>query len=61
MEMLESKGFEPENIRLLIDDDRSYPSPNHINVKNELNWLCSNREEGDVIFMHFSGHGTQVS
>lgn len=59
--MLESKGFDPENIRPLIDDDDSFPVPNHVNVKKALTWLCSDREEGDIIFMHFSGHGTQVS
>eukprot|EP00177_Eucheuma_denticulatum_P004689 GFKZ01008516.1.p1 GENE.GFKZ01008516.1~~GFKZ01008516.1.p1 ORF type:complete len:494 (+),score=74.78 GFKZ01008516.1:278-1759(+) len=58
--LLESKGFEEENIKLIVDDDDDYESPNHINVKNALNWLCTGREPGDIIFMHFSGHGTQV-
>lgn len=58
--LLLSKGFEEENIKLLVDDDDEYDSPNHVNVKNALNWLCRDREPGDVIFMHFSGHGTQV-
>lgn len=47
-------------MRMLVDDDESYPSPNHVNVKKALNWLCQDREDGDIIFMHFSGHGTQV-
>ncbi|PXF50006.1 Metacaspase-4 [Gracilariopsis chorda] len=58
--LLESKGFEDENIKMLVDDDDDCDSPNHKNVKRALDWLCSDREEGDIIFMHFSGHGTQV-
>lgn len=58
--LLQSKGFEDDDVKLLVDDDDSYDPPNHVNVKNALNWLCSDREPGDVIFMHFSGHGTQV-
>lgn len=58
--MLLSKGFDESDIKLLIDDDTDYDSPNHINVKNALNWLCQERDSDDVIFMHFSGHGTQI-
>lgn len=57
MEMLESKGFKPGDIRLLIYDDSSYPTSNNVNAKKKLNWFCSDREKGDVIFMNFSGHG----
>lgn len=58
--MLHRKGFEDDDIKLLVDDDDDCESPNHINVKNALTWLCTEREDGDIIFMHFSGHGTQV-
>lgn len=58
--LIKSKGFEDDDIKILVDDDESYESPNHVNVKNALSWLCKGREEGDIIFMHFSGHGTQV-
>ncbi|CDF37365.1 metacaspase type II, MCP1 [Chondrus crispus] len=58
--LLHSKGFEDEDIKLLVDDDDSNDSPNHVNVKKALDWLCTGRSEGDTIFMHFSGHGTQV-
>lgn len=58
--MIQSKGFEDDDIKMLVDDDDSYDSPDHVNVKNALNWLCTDREDGDVIFLHFSGHGTQI-
>lgn len=59
-DMLYRKGFQDDDIRLLTDDDDSYPRPDHVNVKRALNWLCKGREEGDIVFLHFSGHGTQV-
>lgn len=58
--MLERKGFEEENIKMLVDDDDSLDVPNHINVKKALNWLTQERDDDDIIFMHFSGHGTQI-
>lgn len=60
VDLLRAKGFDDDNIRLLVDDDDSVDSPDHVNVKNALKWLCSSREPEDIIFMHFSGHGTQV-
>lgn len=58
--ILDSKGFADEDVKLIIDDDRAFPDPNATNVKKALQWLCSNRTSDDVIFFHFSGHGTQV-
>ncbi len=58
--ILESKGFEPSDIKLIIDDDDSVPDPNGAEVKKALNWLCTDRSPDDVIFFHFSGHGTQI-
>lgn len=58
--ILQSKGFEDSNIQMIIDDDRSYPDPSGTNVKKALYWLCSERTPEDVVFLHFSGHGTQV-
>lgn len=60
VDLLKSKGFEDEDIKLLVDDDDDYDSPDHVNVKNALNWLCEDRSTDDIIFMHFSGHGTQI-
>ena len=45
---------------MIIDDDDDYPDPTGAEVKKALEWLCSDRSEDDVIFFHFSGHGTQV-
>lgn len=60
VQMLHRKGFEDQNIKLLIDDDPAYKHPSHSNVRRAVKWLTSRRKPGDVVFMHFSGHGTQI-
>ena len=59
-EIVEAKGFEEENIRLIVDDDDDYPDPSGSEVKKALEWLTTDRSEDDIIFFHFSGHGTQI-
>lgn len=58
--ILDSKGFDAENVRLIVDDDDSVADPSGVEVKKALDWLCTDRHEDDIIFFHFSGHGTQV-
>lgn len=53
-------GFEPENIKLLIDTDDEYEQPTGKNIKSNLKKLVAESGEGDVLFLHFSGHGVQV-
>jgi len=55
-----SKGFKSKNVRMIVDDDDSVPDPSGHEVKKALHWLCTGREAGDIIFFHFSGHGTQL-
>lgn len=59
-EVVKSKGFKDRNIRMLVDDDDSVPDPTGRELKKALKWLVSNRKHGDVLFFHFSGHGTQI-
>lgn len=58
--ILLSKGFEDENIRMLNDEDRGAEKPTGANVRKALDWLCHNRSADDYIFLHFSGHGSQI-
>lgn len=60
VDILKSKGFEDDDIKILVDDDDSFTPPTGANFKNALQWLCSDRQSDDIIFMHFSGHGTQI-
>jgi len=58
--LMRVKGFEEESIKILIDTDSSYEQPTGENIRRELAKMCKEAEPGDYIFMHFSGHGTQV-
>lgn len=58
--IVESKGFEEKNIKLIVDDDDNYADPSGAELKKALQWLCTGRSKDDVIFFHFSGHGTQI-
>lgn len=53
-------GFSPENITKLIDTDPSSEQPTGANIKHRLSELVAASQPGDVLFFHYSGHGTQV-
>lgn len=53
-------GFDSSDIRIMLDTDPSYPSPTGENIKATLRDVVAHSEEGDVLFVHFSGHGTQT-
>lgn len=54
----ETYGWQPENIRVLTDDGAS-GMPTRANILNALHWLGNGVRPGDVLFLHFSGHGAQ--
>jgi len=48
---------------LLMTDDRSTPSnrqPTGVNIVKAMQWLLQGVAKGDMLFFHFSGHGSQV-
>lgn len=47
--------FEPEDIRVLVDSRATKK-----NITDRLNWLVETANSGDFLFLHFSGHGSQV-
>jgi hypothetical protein len=48
-------GFEPENIRVIIDDRATRQA-----IIDRLRWLINGSIAGDELVFHFSGHGSQV-
>lgn len=71
--LVKVKGFQEENIKIYIDTDSKYPRPTGYNMKRALQQLIGGSKKGtetlwqlcdycvgDVLFIHFSGHGTQV-
>jgi hypothetical protein len=55
-----AKGFPESNIKMINDEDSGVDAPSGVNVKRALDWLCSDRKADDVVFFHYSGHGTQI-
>jgi hypothetical protein len=51
----EGFGFSPEGIKLLLDDQAS-----RARILEGMDWLLEQADKGDVVVMHFSGHGAQV-
>lgn len=53
-------GFNSEDITILIDTDAAFTRPTGKNIKEELKRLVTESQDGDTLFLHFSGHGVQV-
>nr|XP_016509900.1 PREDICTED: metacaspase-4-like [Nicotiana tabacum] len=53
-------GFSEEDITVLIDTDDSYTQPTGRNIRKALSDLVGSAEEGDSLFVHYSGHGTRL-
>ncbi|KAL1205641.1 Metacaspase-7 [Cardamine amara subsp. amara] len=53
-------GFAEEDIKVLIDTDKFYTQPTGKNIRHALSELIKPAKSGDVLFVHYSGHGTRV-
>ncbi|GAU35450.1 hypothetical protein TSUD_364060 [Trifolium subterraneum] len=58
--LIERYGFSENDITVLIDTDSSYKEPTGKNIRSALSNLVGSAEEGDVLFVHYSGHGTRL-
>lgn len=58
--LIERFGFQARDITVMIDTDQRYVQPTGANIKRTLNNLLAHSHPGDVIFFHFSGHGTRL-
>lgn len=61
IDALKSLGFEakPEvNTRVLLEKERR--KPNRAEILDSMKWLVTGARPGDVLWLHFSGHGSQV-
>ncbi|KFK42336.1 hypothetical protein AALP_AA2G243200 [Arabis alpina] len=58
--LVDRYGFVEEDIKVLIDTDKSYTQPTGKNIRRALSELVKPAKSGDVLFVHFSGHGTRV-
>ncbi|CAH2067886.1 unnamed protein product [Thlaspi arvense] len=53
-------GFSERNITELIDTDDSSTKPTGKNIRRALLDLVESAESGDVLVVHYSGHGTRL-
>ncbi|KAI5440861.1 metacaspase-5 [Lathyrus oleraceus] len=53
-------GFLDEDITILIDTDSSYTQPTGKNIRFAMSRLLRSAQSGDVLFIHYSGHGTRL-
>uniref|UniRef100_A0A7S1J745 Peptidase C14 caspase domain-containing protein n=1 Tax=Eutreptiella gymnastica TaxID=73025 RepID=A0A7S1J745_9EUGL len=58
---LKSHGFEERNMKVLVDDQMwKTPMPTRANMVDGMRWLSHGARPGDMLFFHYSGHGSQV-
>ncbi|KAG6482152.1 metacaspase-5-like [Zingiber officinale] len=58
--LVERFGFAEDDITVLIDTDDSYTMPTGANIRRALASLVADAQPGDILFVHYSGHGTRV-
>ncbi|MCO5597355.1 hypothetical protein L7F22_051431 [Adiantum nelumboides] len=58
--LIERFGFDEQDINILIDTDSDYTQPTGANIKRALHDMVANAQPGDVLFFHYSGHGTRL-
>lgn len=53
-------GFQLSHVELLTDEPGSLVMPTGANIKKALDRMVDQAEPGDVLFFHYSGHGTKI-
>lgn len=55
-EMLQANGFSSNHIYTLKNEQATYE-----NIQQALTTLIKSSKEGDIVYLHFSGHGQQIT
>ncbi|XP_072988324.1 metacaspase-4-like [Typha latifolia] len=58
--LIERYGFADEDVAVLVDTDDSYTQPTGANIRKAVADLIASADEGDYLFVHYSGHGTRL-
>ncbi|GMY33089.1 metacaspase-5-like [Fagus crenata] len=58
--LVDKYGYSEADITVLIDTDDSYTQPTGKNIRRALRDLVRSAEPGDLLFVHYSGHGTRL-
>lgn len=57
--LIEVQGFQESEMLILMDDNRHHP-PTRRNIEDAFHRICQYSQSGDVVFIHYSGHGGRV-
>jgi len=57
--LIGKQGFKEKDMLILIDDDRHH-SPTRKNILEAFDRIVEYSKSGDVVFIHYSGHGGRV-
>lgn len=57
--LIEHQGFQEQDMLILMDDGRCNP-PTRRNIMDAFTRITQYSEAGDVVFVHYSGHGGRV-
>mmetsp|Transcript_11345 Transcript_11345/g.20871 ORF Transcript_11345/g.20871 Transcript_11345/m.20871 type:complete len:316 (+) Transcript_11345:207-1154(+) len=52
-------GFEQDNMMVLMDDHR-HEEPTYRNIMRAFDWIVSESQPGDTVWIHYSGHGGRL-
>lgn len=56
--LIDQRGFKSEDITMLLDS--SLIKPTRQNILSAISTLVAGIKSGDVVYFHFSGHGSQI-
>jgi hypothetical protein len=57
--LIKNQGFQEKDMLILMDDGRHHP-PTRANIMNAFDRVVQYSKAGDVVFIHYSGHGGRV-
>ncbi|XP_022157714.1 metacaspase-4-like [Momordica charantia] len=58
--LIQHFGFSEDDISILLDTDDSFTEPTGKNIRSALARLVGSAHPGDILFVHYSGHGTRL-
>lgn len=58
--LIDRYGFSNDDIKILIDTDKSCIQPTGKNIREQLIKLIESGKTGDFLVVHYSGHGTRL-
>lgn len=57
--LIEAQGFNEGEMLILMDDGKHHP-PTRRNIEDAFQRMVQYSQAGDVVFVHYSGHGSRV-